>query len=186
MIYLASQSPRRRELLSQIGISYELVSVDIDETPKVDEDPADYVIRMAVEKARHAWHRDMRKPLLAADTTVVADGRILGKPADRDDFLQMIDLLSGNTHQVMTAIAVSNGQVKSRLNVSEVSFRPVSRSEAERYWATGEPADKAGGYAIQGLAAVFISRVSGSYSGVMGLPLFETAELLHEYDVTIL
>jgi len=187
MIYLASQSPRRQELLQQINIPFQLVKVNIDETPGINENPGQYVIRMAREKALHACQPDRRYPLLAADTSVIFEQKILGKPRDKSHFMQIMALLSQQTHQVMTAIAVCDGHnsdvVKTRLSVSEVTFRNITRREAQSYWDTGEPCDKAGGYAIQGRGAVFISEMSGSFSGVMGLPLYETAELLSEFGV---
>lgn len=185
MIYLASQSPRRRELLKQINIPFRTVSVEINETPRADESPRDYVKRMAMEKAQHALAADMKFPLLAADTTVVCGTRIFGKPADKADFLQMMQILGGNTHQVMTSVAVAatGREAKIRLCISEVKFKPVSNLVAQRYWETGEPRDKAGGYGIQGLGAIFIEQIHGSYSGIMGLPLYETAELLSEFGV---
>lgn len=187
MIYLASQSPRRQQLLQQIGIEFELVPVEIDETPQANEDPQKYVERMAAEKARNAFRIDLSNPLLAADTSVICEGTILGKPENEQDFLAMFERLSDNAHQVITAIAVTNNKdaaaIKTRVSVSEVIFRKITRNEALRYWQSGEPADKAGGYGIQGTGAVFIKRISGSYSGIMGLPLFETAELLKEFNV---
>jgi len=185
MIYLASQSPRRRELLEQINVSFQLVAVAIDETPLSNESPEDFVIRMALEKARAAWRRDMQKPLLSADTIVIIDGQIIGKPKNKDDFLNIMQSLSARTHQVMTAVAMTSADKAAdyRLNVSEVSFRDISSLEAERYWRSREPQDKAGGYAVQGLGALFIREIRGSYSGIMGLPLFETAELLAEFNV---
>ena len=191
MIYLASQSPRRRELLEQIHIPHQVVKVDIDETPLARESPAEYVVRLAIEKARHAHRPDMTKPLLAADTTVTCDEHILGKPTNKAHFLEMMSLLSNRTHQVLTAIAVTGNNneavsepvVKTRLSVSEVRFRKVGETEALAYWDNGEPRDKAGGYGIQGLGAIFIEEIRGSYSGIMGLPLYETAELLAEFGV---
>ena len=187
MIYLASQSPRRQELLGQIGISFELVHAEIDETPMENEDPGQYVERIAAEKALNAFQTDMSKPLLAADTSVICEGTILGKPKDEKDFLAMFERLSDNVHQVITAIAVTNSKevaaIKTRVSVSEVIFRKITRNEALHYWQTGEPADKAGGYGIQGSGAVFIKQICGSYSGIMGLPLFETAELLKEFEI---
>ena len=182
-LYLASASPRRRELLLQIGVAHRVRPVDIDETHRAGERAADYVERIACNKAETAWnaidHSD-GAAVLAADTAVVLGEKLLGKPASREDGLAMLDLLSGRTHQVMTAVALrdAGGLFVSR-NDSFVTFRALMPGEAEEYWATGEPADKAGGYAIQGRAAVFIERLEGSYSGVMGLPLFETAALLH-------
>lgn len=181
-IYLASASPRRRELLNQIGVRHESHPVDIDESVRPHEAPRDYVIRLAETKAQTAWTRipaGLRRPVLAADTTVVIDGQILGKPNDREDALRMLALLSGRAHEVYTAVALCDDSgVRSRLSVSRVHFRALEPGEAEKYWASGEPQDKAGSYAVQGHAAVFIERLEGSYSGVMGLPLFETAELL--------
>ncbi len=179
---LASRSPRRRELLAQIGIYPKTMAADIDESPGPGEAPAEYVIRLALEKARavQAMPGDHEAlPVLAADTAVVAAQRILGKPADREEALAMMRQLSGRSHKVLTAVAlVDAGKAHSRLSVSQVTFRRVTEAEAEAYWDSGEPRDKAGGYAIQGLGAIFISHLEGSYSGVMGLPLFETAELL--------
>ncbi|NNJ92547.1 MAG: septum formation inhibitor Maf [Gammaproteobacteria bacterium] len=187
MIYLASRSPRRQELLRQIGMQFELVHAEVDETPIDNEDPEQYVLRMAIEKALNAFRTDMSNPLLAADTSVICEGTILGKPENEKDFLAMFERLSDNAHQVMTAIAVTNNKdaaaIKTRVSVSEVIFRKITRNEALRYWQTGEPADKAGGYGIQGSGAVFIKQISGSYSGIMGLPLFETAQLLEEFNV---
>ena len=187
MIYLASQSPRRQELLRQIGIEFELVHADIDETPLENENPQHYVKRMAAEKALNAFRMDMSNPLLAADTSVICEDRILGKPQNEHDFLAMFERLSDNAHQVITAVAVTDNKeaaaIKTRLSVSEVIFRKITRNEALRYWQSGEPADKAGGYGIQGMGAIFIKKISGSYSGIMGLPLFETAELLKEFEI---
>jgi len=187
MIYLASKSPRRQELLRQIGIEFKLVDADIDETPREKELPQHYVERIATEKALNAFRIDMSKPLLAADTSVICDGRILGKPQNEQDFLAMFERLSDNAHQVITAVAVTSNNeasaIKTRVSVSQVIFRKITPDEALRYWQSGEPADKAGGYGIQGKGAVFIRNISGSYSGIMGLPLFETAELLKEFKV---
>jgi septum formation protein len=180
-LYLASASPRRRELLAQIGVAHRVRPVDIDESLRAGEKAADYVERIARNKDENAWGaiEPGGAAVLAADTVVVLGERLLGKPADRADGLAMLRLLSGRTHQVMTAVALRDaGGLFVRRNDSFVTFRALAPGEAEEYWATGEPADKAGGYAIQGRAAVFIERLEGSYSGVMGLPLFETAELL--------
>jgi septum formation protein len=181
-VYLASASPRRRELLTQIGVRHESHPVDIDETRRPGEAPGDYVTRLAETKAETAWSRiapGLRRPVIAADTAVVVDEEVLGKPRDREDALRMLALLSGRVHEVYTAVALCNeGGENSRVNVSRVQFRTLRPGEAERYWASGEPQDKAGSYAVQGHAAVFIERLEGSYSGVMGLPLFETAALL--------
>ncbi len=186
-LYLASASPRRRELLTQIGVVHDLLPVDIDETPRPNEAPAAYVLRLAQEKAQAALARlDPAQPLcvLGADTTVVLAGRILGKPADRADGLAMLAALSGQTHQVLTAVALADARrCEVRLVESRVTFRAIADEEAARYWDSGEPADKAGGYAIQGLGAVFVRELQGSYSGVVGLPLCETAELLAAFGV---
>jgi septum formation protein len=186
-LYLASASPRRRELLRQIGISFEPRSVSVDESRRPREPARDYVLRLARAKAETVWEqlaRDDRGPVLAADTAVVLEDRILGKPEDRSEALAMLGQLSARTHEVMTAVVLRSARgLDSRLNVSRVTFREVRPDEAERYWATGEPRDKAGGYAIQGYAAVFIEALEGSYSGVVGLPLFETAELLAKAGV---
>lgn len=179
VLCLASASPRRRELLAQIGVPHRISVADIDETPKSGEAPHDYVQRMARDKARVVWEREQDLPVLAADTTVVLDGRMYAKPKDRQDGLAMLARLSGRTHEVLTAIALADAQgIEVRVNVSSVRFRALTSGECLDYWETGEPCDKAGGYAIQGKAAVFIESVTGSYSGVMGLPLFETAQLL--------
>ena len=187
-IYLASGSPRRRELLAQLGVSFELLVTDIDESLRSDE-PADaYVRRMAMDKARAALGQmtARRAPVLGADTTVVVDRHILGKPADREAAAEMLRRLSGGNHEVLTAVAVVDGagdEAREAIAVSRtiVTFRSLNDAEIDGYWATGEPRDKAGGYAIQGLGAVFIEAIHGSYSGVMGLPLFETAHLLNGF-----
>jgi septum formation protein len=193
-IYLASGSPRRRELLQQIGVAFRVVGTSVDEAVRPAEVPAAYVERLAVAKADAGWAKadagrtrsldEADVPVLAADTAVVLDGKVLGKPADRRDAEGMLRQLSGRTHEVLTAIALLtvNG-LESRICRSEVTFRSLAEEEIRDYWETGEPADKAGAYAIQGRAAVFIADLRGSYSGVMGLPLFETAELLSKAGV---
>ena len=179
LVCLASASPRRRALLEQIGVPYTVSAADIDETVAPGEPPADYVLRVACAKARAVRHRGTPLPVLAADTTVVVDGLICAKPRDRTDGIAMLGMLSGRTHQVLTAVALATASgVGLRLSASEVRLRALSRDECAAYWDTGEPRDKAGGYAIQGRGALFIEHLSGSYSGVMGLPLFETGELL--------
>ena len=184
LVCLASVSPRRRELLTQIGVPHTIVGADIDESVRSGEAPRDYVLRMARQKALTVRERGETLPVLAADTTVVLDNNIFGKPHDRDDGLAMLGRLSGRTHEVLTAVALANPRdVTLRLSVSTVRFRGLSPQECAAYWDTGEPCDKAGGYAIQGAAAVFIESLSGSYSGVMGLPLFETGELLRAAGV---
>jgi septum formation protein len=184
-IFLASSSPRRRELLLQIGVDHEVIRVDVDETPHPGEAPSEYVIRLALEKARagRKLSPDLQIPVLAADTAVVVEGKILGKPADHSDALRMLQLLSGRRHKVLTGVAIIGSEERSRLSVSRVSFRTISPAEAEKYWQSGEPADKAGAYGIQGLGALFINGLEGSFSGVMGLPLFETGELLRSAGI---
>jgi septum formation protein len=181
-VLLASASPRRSELLRQIGVAHEVRPVHVDESPLPGEAPAAYVLRLAERKAA-ALRRDLGsadpRPVLAADTTVALDGRIFGKPGGAPELHEMLGTLSGRTHQVHTAVAVLHaGGASARVSTSDVSLRPLTRDEIDWYWSTGEPADKAGGYAVQGRAAVFIRHISGSYSGVMGLPLYETWELL--------
>lgn len=184
LICLASVSPRRRELLAQIGVPHSVVGADIDETARIGEAPRDYVLRMARQKALTVRERGERLPVLAADTTVMLDDVIYGKPRDRADGLGMLGRLSGRTHAVLTAVALADSRgVAVQLSVSTVRFRDLSAQECAEYWETGEPCDKAGGYAVQGAAAVFIESLNGSYSGVMGLPLFETAGLLRAAGV---
>ena len=189
MICLGSASPRRAELLAQIGVPYVLETADIDESPKPSEAPEVYVLRMALEKAEVLLARMSDLPVLAADTVVVIDGEILGKPKDQADGLAMLARLSGRTHQVLTAVALvepgREGRRASRLSVNKVAFRPMTEAECLSYWCTGEAADKAGAYGIQGYAAAFIEHLEGSFSGVMGLPLYETAELLREFGVNV-
>jgi len=181
-IVLASASERRSRLLTQIGVRHESLAADLDEDPRPGESPADYVQRLARDKALAglaALGGRTDLPVLAADTTVVLDGRIIGKPSGEPECVAMLMTLSGRTHEVMTAVALAAGSdLRTAMNVSRVTFRALDLQECRRYWATGEPAGKAGGYAVQGLAAVFISRLEGSFSCVMGLPLFETAALL--------
>ncbi len=182
MLYLASLSPRRRALLEQIRVDYQQIAVAVEETPLPNEMPADYVCRLALAKARAGRLLvTTPDPVLGADTAVVYGTKIFGKPVDRQQAKEMLTQLSGQCHQVMTAIAlVTPTQEKIRLNISQVYFRPLTTEEIMAYLATEEPLDKAGSYAIQGLASVFIERLEGSYSGVMGLPLYETAALLAE------
>ena len=187
-IYLASGSPRRRELLQQIGVTFQVLGADLDETALPGEAPVAYVSRLAQAKATLGWERSRDSggvPVLAADTAVVLDARILGKPADMNDAIAMLLQLSGRAHQVLTAVALRTAAgLQVKVSHSTVTFRTIDSSEARAYWETGEPCDKAGAYAIQGYAAVFISDLKGSYSGVMGLPLFETAALLEAAGVT--
>ncbi|MEK6592799.1 MAG: Maf family protein [Pseudomonadota bacterium] len=199
-IYLASRSPRRRELLKQIGVNFELMLLredarrgsDVDESPLPDEAADAYVLRMAGNKAeiaaRVVGHRGLmlQNPVLAADTTVEFEGGIIGKPADAEHAAQMLSLLSGREHRVITAVALRRrDQLETRVSVSAVRFRELSAAEVRIYAASGEPLDKAGAYAIQGRAAAFVTRIEGSYSGIMGLPLAETAELLKKFGIEI-
>jgi septum formation protein len=181
-VYLASGSPRRRELLQQIGVAFQVVGAVVDETPLLDEAPSAYVLRLAAAKAQAGWHshRDrLDAPVLGADTAVVLDGKILGKPKDKSDGETMLLNLSARTHEVLTAVALRSAKgLQTAVSRSWVTFRAIETTEASAYWDTGEPKDKAGAYAIQGRAAIFVSDLKGSYSGVMGLPLYETAELL--------
>jgi septum formation protein len=184
VICLASMSPRRRELLGQIGVPHTVVAAHVDESLLPAEAPADYVARLACLKATTVRQGGEALPVLAADTTVVLEGSVYGKPANRADGLTMLAALAGRTHQVLTAVALATARgVALRVNCSSVRFRNIERAEMEAYWETGEPRDKAGGYAIQGYGAVFVAALSGSYSGVMGLPLFETAELLRDAGI---
>ena len=187
-IILASTSPRRRELLAQIGVRFRQQVAEIDETPLHNEPAQDYVVRLALVKARavHRQQGDTGALVLGADTAVVVDGQILGKPADAAAARSMLRLLSGRRHSVFSAIALVGAHEAVEVNESHVWFRPLSDAEIAAYWRSGEPADKAGGYGIQGLGAIFIERLEGSYSGVMGLPLYETARLLRAFGIKIL
>ncbi len=180
-IVLASRSPRRSQLLGQIGIAHEVLAVDHDELRRAGEPPRAYAERLAREKALLARERHalQARVVLAADTVVALGEEIFGKPDDERDCVRMLAALSGRTHEVITAVAVLDGAaVQSDTSVARVTFRAIGEPECRRYWQSGEPADKAGGYAIQGLGAVFVERLEGSHSCVMGLPLFETARLL--------
>lgn len=178
---LASASPRRSQLLAQIGVPHVTMATDTDESRLAHESPQAYACRLAADKARAAIAAGAAGAgaVLAADTCVVLGDRILGKPGDEKECVTMLMALSGRVHEVLTAVALAHGtEVVVELSRSLVTFRTLDPAECRDYWATGEPRDKAGGYAVQGLAAVFIERIEGSYSGVMGLPLFETARLL--------
>jgi septum formation protein len=186
VIYLASASPRRQELLRQIGVAFEVVPTDIPEVVAPGERAADYVLRVARAKAEAAAARIESGELapatvLGADTEVVLDGEVLGKPLDRDHGCAMLQRLAGRSHEVLSGVCLGRaGAWHTALSRSTVTFAPLTAREIEAYWMSGEPAGKAGGYAIQGRAAVFISRLEGSYSGVMGLPLHELAVLLRQ------
>ena len=199
-IYLASKSPRRQELLRQLGVDFTELLLreaagrrrDMVEASRKDESPIEYIKRVARTKAAVGWHQMGRrglapKPVLAADTEVVFDGAVLGKPKDATSAMEMLRRLSGQTHEVSTAVAIRwNTQILMTVSSSRVTFRALVDDEIERYVATSEPFDKAGAYAIQGRAAAFVSHLEGSYSGVMGLPLFETAELLAKIGFPVL
>jgi septum formation protein len=199
-IYLASKSPRRRALLRQIGVDFEVLVLrdstykgpEVSEIVHEGEAPEDYVARVTREKAEYGrqlmlWRKLPPRPILAADTTVTADGRILGKPAGMAEAIEMLKFLSGRTHQVLTSIVVSHNQKAwQATQTSEVTFADLSDELIRAYCSTQEPYDKAGGYAIQGQAATFIPKIVGSYSGIMGLPLFETAQLIREAGIRIL
>lgn len=186
-IILASSSPRRRELLQQVGIDFDVKSFEIDESPNLHEAPADYVVRLAIEKAQAAINQLPADTIvIAADTTVTIDGQILGKPANQAEAFAMWQRLSGRDHFVMTGVAVAKNQtVLHRRVTTEVHFAHLSHADMLAYWQTGEPIGKAGGYAIQGKGAAFIPRIHGSYSNVVGLPLFETLDLLKELNALI-
>jgi septum formation protein len=198
-IYLASKSPRRRDLLRQVGVDFELLMVrsdpvrgpDVTEEPYEGEDPHEYVARVASEKGAFAWsvlqqRRQPLRPVLAADTTVTIDGLILGKPQSPAEAMEMLERLSGRTHQVLTSVAVHCSDVADQITqVSNVRFAKLTAAAIEAYCATPEPYDKAGGYAIQGVAAIFVEHIEGSHSGIMGLPLFETANLLRRAGLPV-
>ena len=183
MIYLASNSPRRAALLTQIGIPFSRVQADIEEKIGAGENAEDYVIRLALEKAQAGFaNSDQSKPVLGADTIVVIDQQILEKPTDKFVAKKMLRLLSGRTHQVFTAIALLDSRrKKTELVKTDVSFKVLSDQEINDYWLTGEPIDKAAGYGIQGLAGKFVTNINGSYSAVVGLPLYQTEQLIKEF-----
>ena len=196
-IYLASRSPRRRELLTQIGVHFDTIAfrnhprddAEVDETPLANEVPVDYVQRVARAKAEYGWQMvESRKllpqPVLAADTTLAFEGGIIGKPLDAADALRILRRLCGHTHEVLSAVAIAfDGRIESALSVSQVRFGNIDDWTLRAYAQSGEPMDKAGAYGIQGRAQVFIEHLAGSYSGVMGLPLFETAALLRQFGL---
>lgn len=186
VLRLASASPRRRQLLELIGVPHVVTPADIDETPRPAEPADEYVRRLAREKAQAVCQRHRDLPVLAADTTVVVDGEILGKPESEADALSMLGKLSDREHVVHTGIAVwAAGNMAVGLSSTRVRFAPLTRAEIHAYWQSGEPQGKAGAYAIQGLGAVFVRDLAGSYTGVMGLPLYETAELLRHAGIPV-
>jgi septum formation protein len=183
-LHLASTSPRRREILRSRGVEFEIAKVEIDESPRQDESPEELVLRLAIAKAEAATGAEL---VLGSDTVVVLDGRILGKPRDLDDAVDMLLALSGRSHSVLTGVALRTPEgTRTVLSATDVRFREIGRDEAIRYWQSGEPADKAGGYGIQGLGGMFVEAINGSYSGVMGLPVFETVELLKSAGIEVL
>lgn len=184
-LILASASPRRQQLLNQIGVAHRVWVSEVDETPLSNEDAACYVLRVAAAKAQAAQHACTDPlPVLAADTAVIIDQTILGKPNDAAHARAMLQRLSGRAHQVLTGLVLRQGdQSWHAVSTTTVHFRDLSEAEIDAYWHSGEPCDKAGAYAIQGLGAVFIRQIEGSFSGVMGLPLFETAQLLREVGI---
>jgi len=184
-LILASQSPRRQQLLAQLGYQFSCQPADIDETEFLNELPSDYVCRLALEKAQYiAKNQTDTTIVIGSDTTVVIDQHILGKPIDLADCIRLLSLLSGRSHQVLTAISVVKaGLSKTVLVSTEVTFKELSLHDMNNYWLTGEPQDKAGAYGIQGIGGQFVKHISGSYSAVVGLPLYETAQLLKEFGL---
>ena len=185
MLYLASKSPRRRELLGRLGVAFDVLDLDIPEQRVPSEEPADYVLRVAREKAAAGLDRLGRVPdalVLGSDTEVVLDDEVFGKPRDALDAGEMLQRLSGRTHAVISAVAIESAERSEHaMSVSEGTFAQLTGAQIDAYLRSGEYEGKAGAYAIQGLAEVFVARLSGSYSGVMGLPLFETGELLARF-----
>jgi septum formation protein len=185
-LHLASTSPRRREILASLGLKFEVVPVDVDETPLVGESPGEMVLRLSVAKAQAA-EIGAGGVALGSDTAVVIENEVLGKPHDRDNCLDMLGQLSGRAHRVLTGVALNHRMgTATALSQTEVYFREISRDEALAYWQSGEPRDKAGAYAIQGLGGAFVERIEGSYTGVVGLPVFETIELLRAAGIDVL
>ena len=186
-IVLASASPRRAELLRQIGVQFQQQVAEIDESLRNNEAPDAYVARLALEKARAVRARlgDDEVPVLGADTAVVVNNDILGKPRDEAHAVEMLRRLAGREHRVLSAVALVGDHEAYRVSESRVCFRALTDDETKAYWRTGEPTDKAGGYAVQGIGAIFIEQLHGSYSGVMGLPVFETAQLLQEFGIRL-
>lgn len=185
VLHLASSSPRRREILTALGFDFSHAGVDIDEAALPGEPASDMVVRLATLKARSAFDTgDYPMPVLGADTAVILDDRVFGKPASKQDALDMLAELSGRTHRVLTGIAVAaEGALRTALSLTEVEFREIRPDEAAAYWKSGEPAGKAGAYAVQGLGGIFVRSLNGSFTGVVGLPVFETAELLRRAGV---
>ncbi len=187
-IHLASSSPRRHEILTAMGLRFTAAGVDIDETRYEGEPVADMVVRLAIAKAAAARENlDQSLPIIGADTAVVIGDQVLGKPGSQDEAVQMLASLSGRSHTVLTGVALDYaGMVRTTTSLTEVRFREISPDEAQSYWQSGEPLDKAGAYAVQGIAGIFVEELSGSYSGVVGLPVFETAALLADAGLEVL
>ena len=185
-LHLASSSPRRRQILEALGLEFTAAGADVDETPVAGEPAEAMVLRLAEAKAR-AGGKDAATVVIGADTAVVLDGAMFGKPRNRADALAMLAALSGRRHRVLTGVAVKSPQgITSVLSTSEVEFREIDPDEAQAYWQSGEPADKAGAYAVQGLGGVFVSSIAGSYSGIVGLPVFETTALLKRAGIDVM
>ncbi|OUR59926.1 septum formation protein Maf [Colwellia sp. 39_35_sub15_T18] len=188
-LVLASQSPRRQALLNQLGYHFSILAADIDESAYIDEKPHDYVLRLAVQKAQAIFeqlpiHKQADTLVLGADTCVVNNGKILGKPEDEKQCLTTLGQLSGKSHQVLTSIAVVGANIVAKeLITTQVNFKPLATTEIQRYWQTGEPCDKAGSYAIQGIGGQFVTSINGSYSAVVGLPLYETSQMLAKFGL---
>lgn len=187
VLHLASSSPRRRELLTALGLNFSYDGVAIDESALPGETASDLVLRLAIGKARAAYDSGEHSvPVLGADTLVILDDRVFGKPKSKEEALNMLASLSGTTHQVLTGVALmANGELQTAVSVTEVQFREIHPDEAEAYWQSGEPAGKAGAYAVQGLGGIFVSAINGSYTGVVGLPVFETADLLRRAGIKL-
>jgi len=187
--YLASASPRRRELLAQIGVSFDVLKVDVDESSLPNETPEDYVQRVALAKAQAGFQvlaNDPGAVVLGGDTSVIYEGQVFGKPRGREHAIEMLMALSDSEHQVYSAVSLVNAERQlTRLVKTKVVFRSLTKQECEAYWQTGEPLGKAGAYAIQGLGAVFVAGIEGSYTGVVGLPVAETAQMLSEFSVPV-
>jgi septum formation protein len=187
VLHLASSSPRRRELLTALGLDFSHYGVAVDESPLPGETARDMVLRLATAKARAAFESGAYQvPVLGADTVVTLQGNIFGKPRSKEEALQMLASLSGRTHEVLSGVAlVANGELETAISRTEVQFREIHPDEAEAYWQSGEPAGKAGAYAVQGLGGIFVSAINGSYTGVVGLPVFETVELLRRAGIRL-
>jgi septum formation protein len=187
VLHLASSSPRRRELLTALGLNFSYGGVAIDESALPGEAASDLVLRLATGKARTAYDSgEYSVPVLGADTLVILGDRVFGKPRSKEEALNMLASLSGTTHQVLTAVALmANGELQTAVSVTEVQFREIHPDEADAYWQSGEPAGKAGAYAVQGLGGIFVSAINGSYTGVVGLPVFETADLLRRAGIEL-